>query len=153
MSEGRPVPPHGSGPVMPKPSILRYDRKDPDETRGRVLARQLAERDARHSIAMGRKVRLTDDAPADIVHQLRHFDVEARDRVLHEMCREAADEIERLRTSLKEKTTVPCGECKGTGNRLCRPMWAGDPHPPQDLCPKCLGKGRTLATMGDQTRD
>ena len=36
-----------------------YRRTDPDETEGRLLYRQLSERDARRSIGMARVVRLS----------------------------------------------------------------------------------------------
>jgi hypothetical protein len=65
---GRPVPPHGSGGghYIPQPherrTCLDYRRDDPDETLGRVLFRRAAEAEARQSLALGRRVRLMDDA-------------------------------------------------------------------------------------------
>lgn len=57
------VPPHGSGgSEMPRRHCLHYDRRDPDETAGRVLARRLAERDARMSLASWRAVRLAEES-------------------------------------------------------------------------------------------
>lgn len=65
--EGRPVPPHGSGPATyePRPhekrTCLDYRRSDPDETMGRVLYRRQAEAEARRSISLGRRVQIIED--------------------------------------------------------------------------------------------
>lgn len=42
-----------------------YRRTDPDETEGRLLYRQLAERDARRSLSLARRVTLKKEAHAD----------------------------------------------------------------------------------------
>lgn len=50
---------------LANPTPRGYRRTDPDETLGRLLYRQLAERDARVSMARSRRVSLTDsDATA-----------------------------------------------------------------------------------------
>jgi hypothetical protein len=45
---------------------LGYRRTDPDETEGRLLYRRLAEREARMSVAMGRKVSLSQPPPQEL---------------------------------------------------------------------------------------
>ena len=80
----------------------------------------------------------------------------AVERAIHEWLRPYEQEYrpphDRLRNLVVEaalsasnaRAATPCEECKGTGNKHCRPIAAGDKNK-YDLCPKCEGTGRVAS--------